>query len=118
MVLIENPRTPLSLFCQTQTHGSTDFMWGKLIDFAMQERTIELAAVLGAVCWPIVSITIRTAYRWRWRRRQTPPPEAETAPPSHGAPGGGEEAHAPDLSALVQDEAFEPESTVRDIPPG
>src|ERR1700730_1581273 len=70
-------------------------MWGKLIDFAMQERTIELAAafVLGAVCWPIVSITIRTAYRWRWRRRQTPPPEAETAPPSHGAPGGGAGAH-------------------------
>ena len=109
-------------------------MWDELIDFAMQERTIELAAafLLGAACWGIVSITIRAAYRLLSRRRQTPPPEA-TATPPHGAPGGGEEAPAhralfppeipaedevfePDLSALAHDEAFEPESA-REITP-
>lgn len=118
-------------------------MWGKLIDFAMQqmqqERTIELAAafLLGAVCWGIVSTTIRTVFRWRSRRRRAPRPEALTAAPSHGAPGGeGEEASAhpaifppkvpaedeevlgPDLSAPVQDEAFEPESPAREITSG
>jgi fused signal recognition particle receptor len=112
-------------------------MWSQLIDFALQqERALELAAafLLGGGSWGIVSTTIR-AYRLRSRRRQTlPPEEAETATPSDEAPGGvGEEASAhpapfapevaakdevfePDLSALVEDEAFEPESA-RDITP-
>ncbi|MGH6846717.1 MAG: signal recognition particle-docking protein FtsY [Methylocella sp.] len=110
-------------------------MWSQLIDFALQqERAIELAAafLLGGGSWGIVSKTIQ-AYGLRWRR-QTPPPEAETATPSHGAPGRvGEEASAhpapfapevaeedevlaPDLSALAEDEAFETESA-REITP-
>ncbi|MDQ6704198.1 MAG: signal recognition particle-docking protein FtsY [Pseudomonadota bacterium] len=113
-------------------------MWGGLIDFVLQqERAIELAAafLLGTGSWGIVSTTIRAAYRWRSRRRRTPPPEVETAPPSHEAPAGGvelapahpapiapevpteDEALEPDLSAPVQDEAFEPESTARDSAP-
>ena len=108
-------------------------MWSQLTDLVLQqERAIELAAafLLGTGSWGIVS-TIRAAYRLR---RQTPPPEAETTTPSHGAPGDvGEEVSAhpppfapevptedeifePDLSALVEDEAFEPESA-REITP-
>jgi fused signal recognition particle receptor len=96
------------------------FMWSDLIDFAMQQRTIEFAAafVLGAACWGIVSATIRAAYRLQRRRRQSPPPEAESATPSQGPPGGGEEAAAPDHSALVQDEVFEPDSTADESAPG
>jgi len=114
-------------------------MWSQLIDFVLQqERAIELAAafLLGTGSWPIVSTTIRAAYRLRSRRRQTPPPEAETATQDHEAPaGGGEVAPAhpaalapgvpaedevlePDLSALGQDEAFELESTARESAPG
>jgi fused signal recognition particle receptor len=114
-------------------------MWSQLIDFVLQqERAIELAAafLLGTGSWPIVSTTIRAAHRWRSRRSQTPPPEAEAATPSLGKPAGdGEEAPAhpapfaaeapaegetlePDLSALAQDEAFEPESTARESAPG
>ena len=112
-------------------------MWSELLDFAMQDTTIELAAafVLGTASWAIVSTTIRTAYKLRSRRKRTPPPEAEAATPSHEAPAGGVEeapAHpAPfdpevpaedevlesDLSAPVQDEAFEPQSTARDMAP-
>jgi fused signal recognition particle receptor len=114
------------------------FMWSQLIDFVLQqERAIELAAafLLGAAYWGIVSITIRAVYRWRSRRRQTPAPEGETATPSHGTQGSGEEAPAhpapfapevpaedevlePDLSAPVQDEAFEPESAREKTPGG
>jgi fused signal recognition particle receptor len=93
-------------------------MWGELIDFVLQqERAIELAAafLLGTGSWGIVSTAIRAAHRRR--RRQSPPPGAEMAPPSQGAPGGGEEAPAPDLSALVQDEAFAPESNPRESAP-
>ena len=113
-------------------------MWRQLIDFVLQqERAIELAAafLLGGGSWGIVSSTIRAAYRRRARRRQTPPPEAEAASPLHGAPGGVEvgpanpapfapevpvedEVLEPDLSALVQDEAFEPESIARESTPG
>jgi fused signal recognition particle receptor len=113
-------------------------MWSQLIDFVLQqERAIELAAafLLGTGSWGIVSSTIRAAYRRRSRRKQTPPPEAETATPSNEAPGGGEEAPThpapfapevpavdevlePDLSALAQDEAFEPEFTARETPGG
>jgi fused signal recognition particle receptor len=112
-------------------------MWSQLIDFALQqERAIELAAafLLGAASWGIVSTAIRAAYRWRSRRKRTPAPEAETATPSHDAPGGGEEAPVhpapfapevlaedeglePDLSAPPQDEPFEPESTARESAP-
>jgi fused signal recognition particle receptor len=112
-------------------------MWSQLIDFVLQqERAIELAVafLLGAGWWRIVSMTIRTVFKLRSPRRQTPPPEALTAPPSHGAPvGGGEEAPArpalfppnvpaedevlePDLSALVQDEAFE-QAPAREVAP-
>jgi fused signal recognition particle receptor len=98
-------------------------MWNQLIGFVLQqERAIELTAVflLGGGSWGIVSETIR-AYRLRWRR-ETP----ETATSSDGAPGGEEalvlpapsppegpaeeEVLEPELSALGQDEAFEPES--------
>ncbi len=112
-------------------------MWSQLIDFVLtQERAIELAAafLLGTGSWGIVSSTIRAAYRRRSRRTLTPPPEAEAAIPSHGAPGGGEEVPGhpapfaievsaedevlePDLSALAQDEAFEPEFSARETPP-
>ena len=88
------------------------FMWSQLIDFVLQqERAIELAAafLLGSGSWGIVSTAIRAAHRRRSRQGRTPPPEAETATPSRGAQGGGEEASVPDLSAPVQDEAFEPE---------
>ena len=113
-------------------------MWSQLIDFVLQqERAIELAAafLLGTGSWGIVSSTIRAAYRRRSRRRLTPPSEAETATPSNEAPGGGEigpahpasyapeapvedEILEPDLSALAQDEAFEPEFTARETPGG
>jgi len=114
-------------------------MWSQLIDFVLQqERAIELAAafLLGTGSWGIVSTTIRAAYRLRSRRRRTLPPEAETKAPSHEAADGGVEvapAHPapfapevpaegevlePDLSALVQDEAFEPESSARENAPG
>jgi fused signal recognition particle receptor len=112
--------------------------WSQLIDFALQqERTIELVAafLLGAGSWGTVTTAIRAAYKLRSRRRKTPPPEAEIAAPSHEAPGGGEAASAhpvplapevpaedevlaPDPSALVQDEAFEPEFAAREITPG
>jgi fused signal recognition particle receptor len=111
--------------------------WSQLIDIVLQqERTIELAAafVLGAGSWGIVTAAIRAAFKLRSRRRQTPPQE-ETATPSHETPTSGEEAPAqpapftpeipandevlePDLSALVRDEAFEPEFTAREITPG
>ncbi|MGA7386050.1 MAG: signal recognition particle-docking protein FtsY [Methylocella sp.] len=107
-------------------------MWNQFIAFVLQqERAIELAAafLLGTGSWGIVGTTIRAAFRLQSRRRQTPPP------PPHGAPGGGEEvpAHpaqtapeapaedevlAPDLSALGQDEALEPELTARERAPG
>jgi len=112
-------------------------MWSELLDLAMQDTTIELAAafVLGTASWAIVSATIRTAYRLRSQRKRTSPPEAETTTPSHEAPAGGvEEApvHAAaldtevpaddgvlesDFSAPVQDEAFEPDPTARDMAP-
>ncbi|MGB6700427.1 MAG: signal recognition particle-docking protein FtsY [Methylocella sp.] len=97
-------------------------MWSQLIDFVLQQqRAIELAAafLLGSGSWGIVGTTIRAAYKMRSRRTLTSPPEAEAATPSHEAPAGGaEEAAAPALSALVQDEAFEPESTARESAPG
>jgi fused signal recognition particle receptor len=112
-------------------------MWSELLDLAMQDTTIELAAafVLGTASWAIVSTTIRTAYRLRSRRKRTPPPETEPATPSHQAPAGGvgkvpafpapfdpevpaeNEVSESDLSAPVQDEASEPESTARDMAP-
>jgi fused signal recognition particle receptor len=111
-------------------------MWSQLIDFVLQqERAIELAAafLLGGGSWGIVSTTFR-AYRLRSRRSGTPPPEAETPTPPHEAPAGEEapahpapfapevpaedEVLEPDLSALVQDEAFEPESAARESAPG
>ena len=96
-------------------------MWSQLIDFVLQqERAIELAAafLLGSGSWGIVSTAIRAAHRRRLRRGQTPPPEAETATPSRGARGGGDEASVPDLSAPVQDEAFAPEFTAPESAPG
>ncbi|MGH6836728.1 MAG: signal recognition particle-docking protein FtsY [Methylocella sp.] len=104
-------------------------MWPQLIEFVLQqERAIELAGafLLGSGSWGIVSTTIRS-YRSRLARTRSPPPEAETATPSHEAPAGGEEATAhpapfapevaaadevlaPDLSALGQEEAFEQDS--------
>jgi len=113
-------------------------MWSQLIEFVLQqERAIELAAafLLATGSWGIVS-TIRAASRLRSRRSGGPLPEAETATPSHETPaGGGGEAPAhpapfapevpaenevlePDLSAPVQDEAFEPEFTARESAPG
>ncbi|MGH6795994.1 MAG: signal recognition particle-docking protein FtsY, partial [Methylocella sp.] len=113
-------------------------MWSQLIDFVLaQQKAIEIAAafLLGSGSWGIVSTTIQAASRLRSRRRQTPLPEADTATPSHEAPdGAGEVASAhpapfppevpaevealkPNLSALVQDEAFEPEPAAREIAP-
>jgi large-conductance mechanosensitive channel len=48
-------------------------MWSELLDLAMQDATIELAAafVLVTASWAIVSATIRTAYRLRSRRKRT-----------------------------------------------
>jgi fused signal recognition particle receptor len=101
-------------------------MWSQLIDFAVQqERAIELAAafLLGAAYWGIVSTTIRVAHRWRSRRRQTPAPGGGEEAPAHPAPFAPEvpaedEVLEPDLSALLQEEAFEPESTARESAPG
>jgi fused signal recognition particle receptor len=112
-------------------------MWSQLIDLVLQqERAIELVAafLLGAGSWRTVTTAIRAAFKLR-SRRQTSPPEVETATPSHEAPGGGEvgpphpaqfapevptedEVMEPDLSALVRDEAFEPEVTAREMTPG
>jgi fused signal recognition particle receptor len=104
-------------------------MWRVLFDFVLQqERAIELAAafLLGTGSWPIVSTTIRAAFKLRSRQRQTLPPEAETATPFHGAPAADgevapvhpatlapeppaeDEVLEPYVSAVGQDEVLEP----------
>ena len=77
-------------------------MWSELLDLAMQDATIELAAafVLVTASWAIVSATIRTAYRLRSRRKRTPPPEAEATTPSHEAPASGVEEAPVHTAAL------------------